>query len=138
MEALGYSRGGLTTKIHCMVDANGLPIDFTLTGGEVHDVQEAVGLISGKSAKYVIGDKGYDAGKVDKVIEGIGAIAVIPVRKRCYYRRDYPLELYKKRNLIERFFNRLKRFRRIGTRYEKKGIYFLSMVLLGAIWTWLS
>lgn len=121
-----------------MVDANGLPIDFTLTGGEVHDVQEAVGLISGKSAKYVIGDKGYDAGKVDKVIEGIGAIAVIPVRRCSYYRRDYPLELYKQRNLIERFFNRLKRFRRIGTRYEKKGIYFLSMVLLGAIWTWLS
>ena len=116
MEALGYSRGGLTTKIHCMVDANGLPIDFRLTGGEVHDVQEAVGMISGKRTKYVIGDKGYDAGKVDKAVEDIGAIAVIPVRKCCCYQRHYPVELYKQRNLIERFFNRLKRFRRIGTR----------------------
>ncbi len=115
-----------------------LPIDFRLTGGEVHDVQEAVGLISGKSAKYVIGDKGYDAGKVDKAIESIGAIAVIPVRKCCYYQRQYPEWLYKRRNLIERVFNRLKRFRRIGTRYEKKGIHFLAMVFVGAIWTWLT
>ena len=138
MEALGYSRGGLTTKIHCVVDAKGLPIDFRLTGGEVHDIQEAVGLIFGKNAKYVIGDKGYDAVKMDKAIEEMGAIAVIPARKCCHYRRDYPKQLYKQRNLIERFFNRLKRFRRIGTRYEKRGIYFLSMVLVAAIWTWLS
>jgi putative transposase len=138
LEALGHSRGGLTTKIHCVVDANGLPIDLKLTGGEVHDVQEAAGLLAGKSAKYVIGDKGYDAGKVDKAIESIGAIAVIPVRKCCHYRRQYPAELYKQRNLIERFFNRLKRFRRIGTRYEKKGVNFLAMVLVGAILTWLS
>ena len=104
----------------------------------MHDVQEAVSLITGKQARYVIGDKGYDAGKVDKVIESIGAIAVIPVRKCCFYRRDYPLELYKRRNLIERFFNLLKRFRRIGTRYEKRGMYFLSMVLVGAILIWLA
>lgn len=121
-----------------MVDANGLPIDFKLTGGEVHDVQEATELLCGKSAKYVIGDKGYDAGKVDKVIESIGAIAVIPVRKCCHYQRKYPQELYKQRNLIERFFNRLKRFRRIGTRYEKRGIYFLGMIFVGAILTWLN
>jgi transposase len=121
-----------------VVDANGMAIDFRLTGGEVHDVQEAVELISDKSAKYVIGDKGYDAGKVDRAIGSIGAIAVIAVRKCCFYWREYPAELYKQRNLIERFFNRLKRFRRIGTRYEKKGIYFLSMVFLGAILTWLG
>ena len=128
----------MTTKIHCVVDANGLPIDLKLTGGEVHDVQEAVGLISGKSARYVIADKGYDAGKVDRAIENIGAIAVIPVRKCCYYQRQYPAELYTQRNLIERFFNRLKRFRRIGTRYEKKGVNFLAMVFVGAILTWLG
>jgi len=120
------------------VNGNGLPIDFKLTGGEVHDVQEAIGLLSGKTAKYVIGDKGYDAGKVDKVIESIGAVAVIPVRKCCNYKRKYPEELYKQRNLIERFFNRLKGFRRIGTRYERKRIHFLGMVLVGAILIWLS
>ena len=135
---MGYSRGGLTTKIHCVVDAKGRPIDFKLTGGEVHDVQEAHPLLADKRAKYVIGDKGYDAGKVDKTIEEIGAIAVIPVRSCCHYRREYPQELYKKRNLIERFFNRLKGFRRVGTRYERKGINFLNMVLVGAILVWLS
>ena len=91
---MGCSRGGLTTKIHCVVDKNGLPIDFKLTGGEVHDFQEAVGLITGKKAKYVIGDKGYDGRKMDLAIESIGAIAVIPVKKCCYYKREYPRELY--------------------------------------------
>ena len=135
---MGYSRGGITTKIHCVVDAKGRPIDFSLTGGEVHDVQEAEALLKNKTAKYVIGDKGYDAGKVDKVIEGIGAIAAIPVRTCCTYRREYPQDLYKRRNLIERFFNRLKGFRRIGTRYEKKAINFISLVFVGSIWLWLS
>jgi transposase len=116
LEALGYSRGGITTKIHCVADAKGRPIDFKLTGGEVHDVQEAIALLTDKKAKYVIADKGYDAAKVDRVIETIGAIAVIPPRKCCVYRREYPPELYKRRNLIERLFNRLKGFRRIGTR----------------------
>jgi transposase len=127
----------LSTKIHCVVDKNGFPIDFKLTGGEVHDYKEAVELISGKTAQYVIGDKGYDGHKVDRAIQSIGAIAVIPVRKCSHYIREYPKELYKQRNLIERFFNRLKRFRRIGTRYEKRGIYFMAMVLIGAILTWL-
>ena len=138
MEAFGYSRGGLTTKIHCVVDANGKPIDFKLTGGEVHDLKEAESLLAGKQAKYVIGDKGYDAKKIDEIIERIGGIAVIPVRICGHYRREYPQELYKRRNLIERFFGRLKGFRRIGTRYEKKAINFLSMVMIGAIVIWLS
>lgn len=128
----------MTTKIHCVVDANGKPIDFKLTGGEVHDLKEAEGLLAGKQAKYVIGDKGYDAKKIDEIIERIGGIAVIPVRTCSHYRREYPQELYKRRNLIERFFGRLKGFRRIGTRYEKKAVNFLSMVMVGAIVIWLS
>ena len=91
-------------------------------------------LLENKKASYVLGDKGYDAKKVDTLIESMGAVAVIPVRSCCHYKRDYPRELYKKRNLIERFFQRLKEFRRLATRYERKAIYFLNMSLVGAIW----
>jgi transposase len=133
------SRSGIGTKVHCAADAKGRPIDLRITAGNVHDVEEAEALIRGKETKYVLGDKGYDAVRVDKAIESIGAMPVIPVRASSFLRkRECPKEIYKHRSAIERFFSRLKGFRRVGTRYEKKGINFLNMVFVAAILIWLS
>ena len=81
----------------------------------------------------VIADKGYDADYVVEDIESRGAQAVIPPRSNRKQLRDYDKYLYKERNLVERFFNKLKHFRRIATRYEKTSRNYLAMVTFAAI-----
>ena len=75
-----------------------------------------------------MGDKGYDADALIALIKQIGAQVVIPPRRNRVEQRDYDHHLYKDRNLVERFFGRLKQFRRIATRYEKLACNFLSML----------
>lgn len=131
-ESLGRSRGGLTTKIHCIADGLGNPVDFILTGGEVHDSQCADILLSGKEADFVLADKAYDSDAILNQIQKMGATAVIPPKSNRKIRREYDKDHYKNRNLIERFFCRLKQFRGIATRYCKRGKYFLEAVKLAS------
>ena len=137
-QALGRSRGGLSTKIHTAVDALGNPLRWRLTGGEVADITQASTLIEGLSASAVIGDKGYDANALVARINATGAQAVIPPRSNRTEQRAYDRHLYKDRNLVERFFSRLKQFRRIATRYEKLARNFNSMLNLVCAYIWLA
>jgi len=132
-EGIGRSRGGLTSKIHCVTDGLGNPVDFILTGGHVHDSQCAEELLDNKNSKFVLGDKAFDSNKILKKIETMGAIAVIPPTANRKEQRDYDKYYYKERNLIERFFCKLKQFRGIATRYCKRGKYFLEAVKLASI-----
>jgi len=81
----------------------------------------------------VIGDKGYDSDEFVKTIEARGAKAVIPPRKNRMEQRDYDKTAYKDRNLVERFWNRIKHNRRVATRYEKTARNFLGFVQVAAI-----
>jgi transposase len=114
----GASRGGLSTKIHLVTDAQGQPIRFSVTGGQAHDAPQAIPLLTSIKAEGVIGDKGYDSDQILNFIQRQGAIAVIPPKSNRKAPREYDRELYKQRNLIERTFNKLKHWRRIATRYE--------------------
>lgn len=129
-EGLGRSRGGLSSKIHCVADGLGNPVDFILTGGEVHDNVCADALLDGKNADFVVADKAYDSNKTLDKIAQMKAIAVIPPKSNRKEQRAYHKHYYKDRNLIERFFCKLKQFRGIATRYCKRGIYFLEAVKL--------
>jgi transposase len=120
-EGLRRSRGGLSSKIHCAVDGLGNPVDFILTGGEVHDSVHANDLLEDKHADFVIADKAFDSDNILEKIEQIGATAVIPPKSNRKEQRTYDKHHYKKRNLVERFFCRLKQFRGIATRYCKRG-----------------
>ena len=131
-EALGRSRGSLSSKIHCVVDGLGNPVDFILTGGEVHDSICAASLLDGKNAAFVIADKAYDSDQILKKITQMKAIAVIPPRSNRKEQRNYDNHYYKDRNLVERFFCKLKQFRGIATRYCKRGKYFLEAVKLAS------
>lgn len=131
-EGLGRSRGGLSSKIHCVVDGLGNPVDFILTGGEIHDSQCADALLEGKNADFVIADKAYDSDKILHTIAQMEAIAVIPPKSNRKEQRDFDKHYYKDRNLIERFFCRLKQFRGIATRYCKRGQYFLEAIKLAS------
>ncbi len=86
---------------------------------------------------HVIADKGYDSNSVLEKIDELGAVAVIPPRSNRKVQRAYDRELYKERNLIERAVGKLKRFRRIATRYDRKAVYFKSFVYLAASLVWI-
>jgi transposase len=96
-EAIGRSRGGLSTKIHMAVDALGNPVRWQLTGGEVHDITRAPALIAGLEAEQVIADKGYDSNAFIACIEMSGAQAVIPPRKTRLEKRAYDRHAYRER-----------------------------------------
>lgn len=98
---------------------------------------QAEGLLEGKAAGSILVDKAYDAEGVLQLISRQGAEAVIPPRTNRIVQRSYDTDLYKERNQIERFFNRLKQFRRIATRYEKTDSAFLAMITVAAILIWL-
>ena len=120
----------MSTKIHLLVDAKGQPMRFILTGGQVHDATQAIPLLTGVKATYVIGDKGYDSDRIVDFIQQQAAVAVIPPRSNRKTQRNYDRELYKQRNLVERAFNRLKHWRRISTRYDRRAVNFLAALYL--------
>ena len=124
------------TKIHMAIDAVGQPVRFILTGGEKADSPQAIPLLRGLRATHVIADKGYDANQVLGFISVQGAKAAIPPRSNRKVQREYDRELYKQRNVIERTFNRLKSWRRIATRYDRRSIYYLAFLHLAAAVTW--
>ena len=134
---MGRSRGGLTTKIHMMCDALGLPVKFILTAGEASDFTYALPLLENEQADYVIADRGYDSDNIIDTIKQMNAIPVIPPRSNRITLRHYDKYLYKERNLIQRLFNRLKQFRRLAMRFEKNKIYFGAFVYLACSYLWL-
>ena len=119
------------------VDALGNPVRCRLTEGQVHDITQGPALIDGLQVQQVITDKGYDSEAFVRLIEATGAQAVIPPRKTRRERRAYDADAYRERHLVECFFNRLKQFRRVATRYEKLACNFLSMINLAAAFIWL-
>ena len=135
---MGRSRGGLTTKIHALVDRRGLPLRLMLTPGQAHDGCGAALLLDHLPPGCVlIGDKGYDADWIREAIESQGAAPNIPDRSNRKYRHCFSRSLYKQRNLIERFFNKLKHFRRIATRYDKLAENFFATLKLAAVRLWM-
>ena len=133
-EALGRSRGGFTTKLHAAVSGDFLPLRFTLTAGQRHDITQAPALIAGNPAcEYVIADAAYDSDAFRAEIIAGGAEAVIRRRKSRVEDRPYHQEVYKLRNVIERFFHRLKQYRRVATRYDKYAVRYLGFVYVAPI-----
>jgi transposase len=134
----GRSRGGLTTKIHAVVDARGLPIRLALSAGQDHDSRLALELLAelGQGG-MLLADRAYDSDAIREFARQRGAWANIPPKR---HRKDpicFSPYLYRGRNHVERFFNRIKHCRRIATRYDKLGANFLAFLKLAAIRLWL-
>jgi transposase len=119
------------------VDALGNPVRFILTAGQVHDIIQAEGLIDGLSFENLLADKGYDSDRFRARIADAGAEAVIPPSRSRSQAIPYDKHVYGDRNLVERFINKIKHFRRIATRYEKTALSFASMIFLVAAMIWL-
>ena len=129
----------MSTKIHAAVDGLGNLARFRLTGGERHDITEAANLIDGMpNIGAVVADKAFDATSLLDCIEAMKATAVIPPRANRKEARSYDKHVYKSRNLIERFFSRIKQFRRIATRYDKLAVRFEAFISISAAFIWLA
>jgi transposase len=108
-QAIGRSRGGLTSKIHAVVDTNGLPVRLALTAGEAHDNRLAGSLLSRlKTGSMLLADRGYDADWFRALVTKRRAWANIPPRNNRNEPICFSPHLYRARNLVERFFNKIK------------------------------
>lgn len=131
---MGRSRGGLTTKIHALVDAEGLPIALKLTEGQAHDGRSAADMLGSIEAGHILlGDRAYDSDGLRQTLAERGAWANV---KPMPNRKNVPAFsgfLYRYRNLVERFFNKLKHFRAVATRYDKNPENYLASVKLASV-----
>ena len=137
-QCLGRSRGGFSSKIHLLVDALGFPLQFILTGGERHDLSQAESLLAPFHFDAVIADKGYDSDPLRELLTAKQVEVVIPSRRYRKPPRDYDRLRYKERNIVERFINRIKWYRRIFTRYEKLARRFMAFLHFAATLIWLE
>ncbi len=139
-QAFGRSRGGFTSKVHCLADARGRPLAFHLTGGETADCQAYDTLIGlpEQAAAALLADKGYDSDAIRADLRARGIRPVIPPRSNRKAAIRWNKRLYRERNRIERMIGHLKINRAIATRYDKLADSFLGTLYLGAIKLWLK
>lgn len=117
-----------------MVDGAGLPLRVIVSPGQASDKAAVAELIEGlPPARDVVADRGYDARAILEMIEATGARGHIPTQRDRKQQRSVDRELYRRRNLVERFFNKLKHFRRIATRFDKLARNYLAAVLIASI-----
>jgi transposase len=148
-EALGRSQGGFSTKIHLRAEGGGKPLTFLITAGQRHEQSAVRPLLEQGAVKRagrgrprlrprrVAGDKGYASPSVRAYLRRRGIGAVIPRKKDERRASRLDRTAYRERNRIERAINRLKQYRRIATRYEKRAANYLGMLTLATILSWL-
>ncbi|WP_375679387.1 IS5 family transposase [Rhizobium sp. T1470] len=134
---MGRSRGGLTSKIHALVDAEGRPVTLRLTGGQIADCTEADALTDSLGeGDILLADKGYDSNAIRAKAAARKAWANIPPKANRTGSFSFSRWVYRQRNLVERFFNKIKQFRGIATRYDKRPENYLAAVKLVAARIW--
>ena len=135
---MGRSRGGLTTKIHALVDAYGLPIVLKLTEGQAHDGRSAADMLETVTeGTILLGDRAYDSNLLRETLAARGAWANVKPMPHRLNPPAFSSFLYRYRNLVERFFNKLKHFRAVATRYDKLPENYLASVKLASIRIWM-
>ena len=139
-QAFGRSRGGFTSKVHCLADARGRPLAFHLTGGEAADCKAYETLIDLPAVipGYLLGDKAYDSDPIRADLEARGIRPVIPPKANRTREIRWNKRLYRQRCWIECNVGHLKANRAIATRYDKTAESFLGMLYLGAIKIWMK
>jgi transposase len=136
-QSLGRSRGGFSTKIHLATDALGNAVRFILRGGERNDITQAESLVKDLCADYVRADKGYDAEPFILKLKERNCEVVIPSRINRKEQREIDTHLYQERHLIENQIVKLKRFRRVFSRFDKLATNHLSFIYFASTVVWL-
>jgi transposase len=135
---MGRSRGGLTTKIHAVVDADGNPITLKLSEGQAHDGRSAADMLDTVGpGQTLLADRAYDSDALRQSLANRGASANVKPMPHRVNIPPFSSYLYRFRNLVERFFDKLKHFRAIATRFEKHDANYLALVKLAAARIWM-
>ncbi len=137
-EGLGRSVGGYTSKIHALVDALGYPLKFSITSGAHHDITQAESLTVGLFNSQLLADKAYGSFKFRLDLKFQNCQPIIPYKSNARSPEAYDLIIYKERNYIERFFLKLKYFRRLFTRFDKKLMHYKAFLTIAGISVWIS
>ena len=138
-KAVGRTKGGLNTKIHAIVDGLGNPVAFLLSPGNDNDSTHAIELMSMTdiTGSNLLGDKAYGTKDILAYIREHGAVVVIPPKSNTKVPWPVDYDLYKERHLVECFFQKVKWFRRVSSRFDKLDKSFLAFVYMAAIIIWL-
>lgn len=132
---MGRTKGGLNTKLDAVVDARGRPAALLLGPGQEADIARAEEAVGELSCRQLIGDKGYDCDAFRAWLRGHSIEPCISPRSNRLRPQPYDQAAYRKRHLVENFFEKLKRFRRIATRYDKLALTFFGFVCLATVVT---
>lgn len=131
--ALGRSRGGVTTKIHAAVDQAGTPHSLAISTSTLPDVRVAIPILGRRRPRAYVADRAYDSTALRSQLRCRGIKPVIPGRANRLTPIRFDKRLYRKRFKVECFFHELKRWRKVATRFEKRAKTFLCVVLVAAI-----
>ncbi len=149
-EALGRGRGGFSTKLHLSCDGRGRPLSLTLTAGQRNESTQLVALLEGlpgeECPEHLLADRGYAHDSCRRTLEERGIAHTIPERSDQRERRElrggeppgFDAGLYRRRNAVERCVNRLKRWRAVATRYEKRAVNYRAVVVIASLMLWLA
>ena len=134
-EAIGSSRGGKNTKIHVLINEKMQVINVVLSGGQINDSAKALELFADVdlAGKKVLADRAYSCDKIRSFLHCHGAVVCIPDKINFKVKHEFDVALYKQRNLVERFFQRIKNYRHIAFRFDKLANCFLNFVLLASV-----
>jgi transposase len=158
-EALGRSRGGFSTKVHLACDGKGRPLSVVVTAGQRHCSTQLKRLLDAvrvrhpegspgrprKRPDHLLADRGYSFEGCRRLLRRRGISHTIPERKDQKERRaarpgrppSFDKEAYRRRNVVERCVNRLKQWRSVATRYEKRAVNYRAMVVIASLMMWL-
>jgi transposase len=158
-EALGRSKGGFSTKLHLACDGKGRLLSVVLTPGQRRGSTQLEGLLDAvrvprlegspggprKRPAHLLADRGYSYERCRRLLRGRGISHTIPERKDQKERRErrpgrrpgFDREAYRRRNVVERCVNRLKQWRGVATRYEKRAVNYRAMVVIASLMMWL-
>ena len=134
-QAIGSSRGGKNTKIHVLLNERMQVVNVVLSGGHINDSDKALELLTDidLAGKKLLADRAYSCDKIRSYLVAHGAKVCIPDKVNFKVKHDFDDELYKQRNLVERFFQRIKNYRHIAFRFDKLADCFLNFVLLASV-----
>lgn len=137
-QAIGRTKGGLNTKIAALVEGRGRLMAAAIAPGQVYEVEASAPLLETLRRVLLVGDKGFDSDALRRQMLAQGCVASIPPRSGRRTPAWFHRGFYRQRHKIENFFQRIKVFKRISTRYEKLALTFLNFVLVAAVFDWLK
>jgi transposase len=137
-QAIGRTKGGLNTKLCALVEGEGRLVAALVAPGQIYEVEAAAPLLQTLKNVMLVGDKGFDVDALRRQLLAQDCLACIPPRSGRRYPAWHHQGFYSQRHKIENFFQRIKVYKRVSTRYEKLAVTFLNFILVAAVFDWLK